>query len=202
MLDKLYALEQRGLVSKIKQANTFIFHPEDPEILLLSLVRQEQTIKNLKSKVSEAILELKTKQTKVNLPKVKYFEGKDGLIQLYEDTLKSKNTTIYGYGNFGAELKFLKGYVQDYWQKRAQAGIKLIGLIPKDEINQKMAKETNDQHLRTTYFYDPKYAVPLEIDVYDNKVIFVSFEESFGVMTESEVISKALRNLLALGMKN
>ncbi len=201
VIEKLYSLENRGLVSKTKDKNSFTFRPEDPEILLLELVRKEKAIEQLKKGVNQAVLELKSKRKQVKLPKVKYFEGKEGLKQLYEDTLNSE-TEIVAYGNFEAEIDYLGDYIWDYWEKRSKLGIELIGLIPDNRTNRQMAVETNRRHLRTTFAYDSKYATPLEIDVYDDKVIFVSFKEAFGVMVESEVIAGAMRNLLALARKS
>jgi len=197
VLERLYKLQEAGLISRLEKGNTFYFQAENPEILGYKLRQKELEISNARAQMETILADLTIKKSKKNLPKVRYFEGKDGIIQIYEDTLSSK-TEILAMGNFKAEMDYLKDYTEQYWQSRAKKGIKLTGLLPDDEINKKMSARTNQQHLRTSYFYPAKYSTPLEIDVYDDKVAFISFQEEFGALVESKIISQAIRNLLLL----
>lgn len=197
VIETLYSLEKRGIVSKTREKNAFIFHPEDPEILLLNVDKKVEELQASKEELKKALPLIKAKKEKNSAPTVKYFEGKEGLLQLYEDTLKSK-TEIYAYGSSEDEMQCLSGYFPEYWNKRKKANIPLIGLMPDTEFNKKHSSNTDKEHIRTTYLYPQEYRTPLEIDVYDNKVVLMSFKEMFGVMIESNIIADAMRNILKL----
>ena len=197
VIESLYLLEEQGLVSRIKQKNSFIFNAEDPEILLLYLDKKAKEIQTNKALLAKALPSFRTIKSDKNIPRVRYFEGHEGIIQLYEDSLRSKSE-IYAYGSSEDELRYLPDYFPEYWDRRASAGIPLTALMPNTDLNGKHTKKTDIAHLRKTYLFSEKYRTPLEIDVYDNKVILMSFKEWFGVMIESEVIASAMSNLLKL----
>lgn len=197
IIESLYLLEEKGLVSRIKQKNSFIFSAEDPEILLLHLDQKEKEIRTNRALLVKALPSFRTIKSDKNIPKVRYFEGHDGIIQLYEDSLRSKSD-IHAYGSSEDELHYLPDYFPTYWERRVQAGVPITTLMPDTAINRQHSEKTDATHLRKTYLFPEKFRTPLEIDVYDNKVILMSFKEWFGVMIESEVIASAMSNLLKL----
>jgi sugar-specific transcriptional regulator TrmB len=204
VIEALYLLEEKGLVSRIKQKNSFIFTAEDPEILLLQLDKKEQEIQANKALLIKALPAFRTIKSDKNIPKVRYFEGREGIIQLYEDSLRSKSG-IYAYGSSEDELRYLPEYFPEYWNRRVRAGIPITTLMPDTDRNKKHSQDTDAVHLRKSYLFPEAYRTPLEIDVYDNKVVLMSFKEWFGVMIESAVIASAMSNLLKLardGTKN
>lgn len=197
VIDTLYSLEAKGLVSKSTSKNSLIFIAESPEILLNHLEREKQQLEQKEKELKKVLPLILATSKKTKLPQIKYFEGQEGLIQLYEDTLTSKSR-IYAYGSFDVEAEGLPGYFPEYYERRAKAGINLTGLIPDTELNRKVSKQTDKSQLRTTYLYPSKYSSPLEIDIYDDKVIFLSFTEQFGVQIESEIVAQAMRNIFHL----
>lgn len=197
IIESLYLLEEKGLVSRIKQKNSFIFNAEDPEILLLQLDKKEKEVQANKVLLTKALPAFRTIKSDKNIPKVRYFEGREGIIQLYEDSLRSKSD-IYAYGSSEDELRYLPHYFPEYWDRRVKAGVSLTALMPDTDRNKEHSQDTDTAHLRKTYLFPEEYRTPLEIDVYDNKVVLMSFKEWFGVMIESEAIASAMRNLLKL----
>lgn len=197
IIEALYALEEKGLVSKTPQKNSYIFHAEDPDILIQNIERKELKLQETKKRLKKVLPQLKTLKKNINLPEVRYFQGKEGIIQLYEDTLKSKSR-IYAYGSSEDEMKYLEGYFPGYWDKRVKAKVSLTALMPATEYNQKFSQKTDNIHLRDTKLFPKEYRSPLEIDVYDDKVVLMSFQEMIGVMIRSQVIANAMRNILKM----
>lgn len=195
VIEILYKLEKRGFVSKLRRGNYFIFHAESPEKVISALDGKILELNALKKKADEVVKQLITQRKNPNIPNVRYFNGIEGIKALYEDTLTSQGS-IFAYGNFEAETDYIKSFSEDYWGRRSNAKIHLIGLIPDTKVNREMSLRTNKKHLRVTYLYDKKYMTPLEIDVYDDKIAIMSFKESFGILIKSKIISEALKNII------
>jgi len=197
VIESLYFLEEKGLVSRVRRKNSFIFSAEDPEILQVQLEKREKELQTQKELLKQALPALRTVRTTNNIPKVKYFEGVDGIIRLYEDTLRAKGE-IFAYGSSEDEVQYLPDYFPQYWDKRVAASIPMTTLMPDTAFNKQHSQKTDTAHLRKSYLFPQKYRTPLEVDVFDDKVVLMSFKDWFGVMIESDVVADAMRNLLKL----
>jgi sugar-specific transcriptional regulator TrmB len=201
VLEKLYSLVDKALVSKSLNKNKILFTPEDPEILNFKIQKKAIELQYFQKHSSEAILALKNRKAKSKIPQIKYFTSLEGIKQLYLDTLTSK-TEILAHGNFPEEVKYLEEFMNEYWQKRATNGIFLTGLIPDTQIGKGWSNSTNKQHLRKTYLYQTQDNPALEIDIYDDKVNIISFTELLGIQIQSQAIADSLRTLHNLATKD
>jgi sugar-specific transcriptional regulator TrmB len=195
VLESLYKLEKEGLVSKITKGNKFIFSAQDPEMLKMKIKNQLEELNEIQQNIDQAIFTIKQKQNKKKLPKVKFFQGRNGIIQIYEQTLQSIGR-IYAYGDFNSAKNYLKEYLEEYWKKRTAKRINLTAFIPDSLVNRQISKNTDNSYLRTSYFYPARFQSSVEINVYQDTVTFVSFEEEIAVSIESRSIANSITNLL------
>ena len=195
VLDSLYKLEKQDLVGKISKGNKFIFFVQDPEILKIKFKKITAELFIIQESLDQAIYSIKQKQIKKNLPKVKFFQGRNGIIQIYEQTLQSVSR-IYAYGDFNSAKNYLKDYLPQYWARRTAKRINLTAFIPDSASNRQVSKDTDNLYLRTSYFYPDKFQSPVEINVYEETVVFVSFEEEIAISIESKSIAKSITNIL------
>lgn len=195
--DILYSLIKEGLVYTSPKKGAKHFYPADPNRLLSSLKEKENTL----------IAALPLLQGLYNSPKVKpnirYFEGKEGIKEMNNESLKTlkKGGEILIYCGEDV-LRYLPKYVEEYIKQRIAKGIRVRGIYKKTpEILKYMDK--NQAQLRTVRLVDEKF-LPMnnEINIYGNKVAIASYgKEMFGMIIESEEISKSQKAIFELAWR-
>ena len=190
-------LMREGLLHKSMRGNVKYFSSADPEKLIHLLETKEKNIR-------EAMPEL---QNLYNSPKAKplirYFEGKEGIIEMYEDSLRScrKGDEILAYVGEDV-LQHIQKYAEDYVARRVEKGIVLRGIYKK---NPELAKYTGKsrEQLRVARSLDEKYfPVNNETNIYKNKIAIASYgTEMFGMIIESEEIARSQKAIFELAWK-
>ncbi len=198
--DLLEEMLEKAYVSKLHEVKHVIYSPVDPEVLL------KQGREKLRD--FELILpELKGLFHKRSHPRVRYFEGIEGIKRVYEDTLTA-TTEILNYTNSLEVRRYWPGYDQDYIEFRAKKGIFLKCIAPDDEVG-KGVKHTDSSFLRETRLLSSQeFKFTNEINIYDNKVAITSFHnELIGILIESKEIADTQRDIFKMawafaGMKS
>lgn len=106
-------------------------------------------------------------------PTVNYFEGKQGVIDIYEDMIR-EGKDIYGWRDIRKLHESLGGYVDTYIGKRVQKGIHSYGIMPRNSVNTAYAKKKEQG--RKVKFSD-HLDIDGEIRIYGNKVAIITFHE-------------------------
>ncbi len=195
--DIVNQLMKDGLVHKSIKGNIKYFFPADPEILLKKLKRKEKNINEI----------MPALQNLYNSPKVKpfirYFEGEEGIKEMYEDSLKSlkKGDEILAYVGEDV-LKYLPAHADDYVQRRVEKGIRLRGIYKKNEDIEKYMPK-NKKQLREAKILDEKnFPLKNETNIYANKVAIASYgTEMFGMIIESAEIAHSQKAVFELAWK-
>ncbi|KKQ79295.1 MAG: Transcriptional regulator, TrmB [Parcubacteria group bacterium GW2011_GWC2_38_7] len=89
----LEELKQSGLVTELHQGARLFLVAENPNHLLHNL---RERLKKMKTIIPELVSIYNLPENK---PKVKYYEGQDGIFQAYENMMNS-GETIYGYSDY------------------------------------------------------------------------------------------------------
>lgn len=202
ILDTLDSLVRKCLVSKIKKKNAYYFTAYQPDKILEMLEKEETEIKEKKKKVHEILPWLKSLQD-ISSPKpqIDYLEGKKGLIEAFEDTLRVPKKNIIVYGSVGAQANSLPEAFPEYFDNRVKKRISTTCLIPACLPSLAECSLNDKKHLRKTYFIPKEMELPLEINIYENNSAFMSFEEKFAVIIRSKVIADCLRMVFELAFK-
>lgn len=192
--DILNQLMNEGLVYTTFKKRVKYFFAADPNRIL----------KKIKEKEAELMSIMPILQNLYNAPKVKpnirYFEGKEGIKEMYEDSLKSlkKGDEILAYVGDDV-LKYLPEHSSWYVNERIKKGIRLRGIYKKTgSIMRYMEK--NQEQLRTAKILDEEnFPVQNETNIYGNKIAIASFGgEMFGMIIESAEIVKAQKAVFEL----
>ncbi|MCX6745439.1 MAG: hypothetical protein NTX00_00285 [Candidatus Parcubacteria bacterium] len=195
--DILSQLLKEGLVYKSLKRNKKYYFPADPGRLLKKAKEKEENIKAILPELESLYNAPKIK------PTIKYFEGKEGIKEMYNDSLKSlkKGDEILGYVGEGV-LQHLPKYSDEYVAERVAKGIRFRGIYKKEKgIMEYMAK--NQEQLRTVKLLDPKdFPVNNETNIYANKIAIASYgKEMFAMIIESEEIARAQRAIFELAWR-
>jgi len=167
----LKLLSDKGLVSSINKTGVVRYQSIAPEQLPGFIERQRDALAETKQKIVALVPQLNLLRTKGKvLPRVQFFEGKEGVKQAYEDTIENN-----------AGVKF---------------GVKCIDLAPESEWARKI--QANDtKHLRTTKFIPSQYGFDAELALYDKKVGIFSYaqESPIALIIEDDTVSNMMQKL-------
>ena len=184
--DILEKLKHRGIVSYYTKKKIKYFSGISPESLLDEYEKRTADLR-------VALPKFKTLTGEINHPRVRYFEGLEGIKAIYADSLTSK-TEILNYSN-SAEIRVnWPTYDQDYVEKRAKKGIYLRGICPKDKAGETIHSQDKKYHREMRLVPSAQFDFTNEINIYDDKVAIISFkEELIGMILESIEIANSQR---------
>jgi len=180
-----------GIVKQIKAGKKTLFQACEPEKLI---ELQEEKLKELKN----ALPRLKALQnTKGEKPKVYFYEGKDGINQINEDTLRYKSEII-GFTTPRFVSADEEKLSQEYIKKRIAAGIKarVIGEVSEEmlQIQKKDIIELRKTKMLPTNIFTSQ----VEIGIYGNRSYFANYKDECGLIIEDTEIAKTLKNIFEL----
>ncbi|TSC52911.1 MAG: Transcriptional regulator, TrmB [Parcubacteria group bacterium LiPW_72] len=198
MLD---TLKKRGLISETEKGGVKYFTAESPEKLLV-LGQQtkgmiENNLLNLKNLLPEFLSLYKTGT--VRKPRVRFYEGKPGYLNVYDQILEDLPKEVLIILNYKELTKIIDArYEADWIKRRVKLGIKLRWLDWDSEMMWKeRAKSTHK--LREIKFLPDQYKTSGGIFIYQHKFIFLSTTEDFmAVVVENEEFTALAKMMFEL----
>jgi sugar-specific transcriptional regulator TrmB len=165
---------------------------------LVSLLRNEKTKAEKALVAAEALaLELKSIQKKDERPQVKFYEGADGMKQVYEDTLTSKET-ILAFATIEDVHAAFSNYFPRYYKRRAEKGINIRAVFPDTPLSIERTKYDTEEARESVLVPANIYTFHPEINIYDNKMMIASWREKLGIIIESTEIADAMKKIFEL----
>jgi sugar-specific transcriptional regulator TrmB len=199
--DILASLEQYGLVSHVGEQKKSTYVTENPERLISFLDKKSQEFKAKASEAKEIMPELKGMFNLIpRKPLVKYYEGEEGILAIYEDSLSSK-TEILSWLNTENTADFAFEYFQDYYKRRAAKGIHIKAIYNEAHISREIKARDKIEDRESRIIPKEMMDIGPECYIYDDKVAYMSLKERFGVIIESKDIAEAQRKLYNLAWK-
>ncbi len=190
----LKSLMKKGCVASYSRRKITQFVAVDPKIIVelaLDKVKKAQT-------VLPELEALAVSLDKGNKPRVEYYEGYDGLVNIMEDTLKTPSTTICGWNDTSLAVKTLNGYYPGYIKKRVQKNIHVNAILTDEPVGQSF-KGKSVEEKRTVKLVDrQKMTISNEINIYGDNVFIVSHKDMLGVIIRSKEIADSQRAIFNL----
>ena len=195
--DILDSLSSQGLVRVSGKEPKQEYVAESPDsILALLEKRLHETELNIRA-AKEFIPKLKTIHRVEDRPQVKFYEGSEGLRQVYEDTLTS-HEPILAYAAIDDMHKGLPDYFPEYYKRRADKGISIRGIVPRTEAAVAQSAFDEEEKREIAFVPADKYYFSPEINIYDNKIMIASWREKLGIIIESAEVADAMKKIFAL----
>ena len=189
--DIIEKLAKKGLISSFTRAKVKYFTATEPDVLVTDFQRKLGELK-------EVLPELQRLTGETVHPRVRYFEGLEGIRHIYEDTLTSK-TEILNYGDSEEIRKHWPTYDQDYVTKRAEKNIFLRGITLDDDYGRKVVEGNTGYKREIRLISKDKFNFSNEICIYDDKVAIISFkDELIGMIIESPEIANTQRAIFGM----
>ena len=194
ILDGLIA---KGLATQSGKEPKHEYLPESPDKITKVIQKNLQKNQVYLNVAKEAIPELQSLYKVGARPKIQFYEGKEGLAQVYENTLTSKET-IRAYANIDDMHKALPDYFPEYYKRRAEKGIKIRAIFPKTPLAVERTKNNEAEARDSALVPADKYYFSPEINIYDDKVMIASWREKLGIIIESAEIADAMKKIFEL----
>ncbi len=167
---------------------------ESPD-MIVEMLKQEVSSSQEQLKNAEKLVpQLKSIHNVGNRPKVKFYEGKDGLKEVYEDTLTS-HEPIRAYATLDDMYQALPGYFPDYFKRRAKKNIPIKAILPATPAAFERMKYNKEEMRTMALIPVDKFRFSPEINIYDNKIMIASWKENLGIIIESAEIADAMKKI-------
>lgn len=193
-------LEKLGLAAK-KEGTKALYSPAHPSALETLAERRRKAIQRAETEVKQGIDPLISMfYATTEMPGARTLQGIEGIKAVYADTLKTKQD-IYFLRTTADEVDMGLEYLNDYRKKRAELGIHTYALTPTTATSQQRIRSNEDANMlfHRTLLPINTYTAPVEIDIYGNKVAFISFGETqMATIIDSPVIAESMRQLMQL----
>ncbi|MEX2052331.1 MAG: helix-turn-helix domain-containing protein [Candidatus Paceibacterota bacterium] len=194
ILDNLVA---KGLASISGKEPKQEYLAESPDKMVYILEKEINEKNKQLKKIKNILPEMKSLHNVAGRPKVRFYEGIEGLKDVYEDTLTSTEP-IRAYASVGDMHTGLPGYFPGYYKRRASKGISIRAIIPDTEAGVERKSVDSKEMRETALVPKETFLFSPEINIYDDKVMIASWKEKLGIIIESHEIADAMKKVYEL----
>lgn len=198
--DILDSLVVKGLASVSGKEPKQEYVAESPDNIKKLLEQRIERNKKALEMASSLIPQLKSMHNVRQRPQVRFYEGADGMEQVYEDTLTS-HETIRAYANVDEMHKALPNYFPKYYHRRTGKGIHIRAVIPDNAMGRERAAQDRNEARESALVPADQYYFSPEINIYDDKVMIASWREKLGIIIQSREIADAMKSIYELSWK-
>lgn len=191
-------LMEKKLVSYILKKDKKLFTAINPRKIIEIWQGREAEINKQQNLILDMVPYLESIYNKsTRKPKIRFFEGQEGLQNVYDDIVKDKVKVVYFMGTVEYSEELLgKEFLKDWVKRRVKAGIKGVGIRNKSkEIPDKIYTDKED-FLRDYRFAPSWVNLPMGVNIFGDKVAIISSKkESFGFVVESQEFALLMKSL-------
>ena len=197
-------LVAKGLVTERKKQKIAMFSPNHPEKLRENIERQEQALLKAKNTLEANLANIISDFSLVSgKPGVRYFAGIAGIKKVLNDTiLNNQGKQLLTFSDVAGYANYLKQWNAEYYApKRKELGIYEKVIIPDNKAALDYMRNYKANEVTDIIFIDHAlFPFSTEINIYDNKVSFVTFSERghVGVILENKEIAQTLTSIFNL----
>ncbi len=196
-------LAKKGLVNFVMKDNVRYYTAENPHTLVNILEEKTDYAKEILPELLSLSNALAMK------PKIKTYEGINGVKNILEDTLTAKSKELLGYSNLKGVMDVFGDYIGKYAQAKLEKKIRTRIICPSSDAAFEYVKkfypaDFPHEFVEILYVNPREFWFEHEITIYDNKVAVISLnkDEMIGMIFESPVYAnsqRAIFNLAWLG---
>lgn len=199
-----FAIDQlikKGLMSSFERGKKRFFTAESPERLVSLIAFQRKKAQILEEDLQKILPELDSLFGLTGeKPKVKFFEGKEGLKAIQDDFLKTEDKNIE---NVYPRDDFIKVFSEaerkEYVAKLRKKKIKVRTIYTSKNES---AKLISNPYAERKFVSHEKFPLSADITIYGNKVAIGTYRGKLvGVIIESKEIAETLRLVFNLAWK-
>ena len=179
-------LKERGFIAETTKRKRKVYSAVHPAQLL---EMQRSRLREMETGLPELLAMYNRSDAK---PRVSFFEGVEGIKEVYVDTLSTKQP-IVGWSDFEHMKEVLGNFYDEYPRERSRRSITFKTIV-RDSATAREGAKKDFGLLRETKFISSG-DLKTEINVYGNKVSLMSFRSTppFAVLIEDADVAETLR---------
>lgn len=187
----LHALEKKGLIRRVSDNGedmvTVCSDREFLEWIDEQKKRNEEVYDEAKRSIERYFAIIEEASWK---PDVMYFEGKQGIIDIYEDMLET-GKDIYCWTDIEKIYKTVGDYVDEFIKKRIAKNITTYAIMPTNAASSERAQENERRKSK----FSEHLPIDGEIRIYGDKVAVITFqdEKPVGFVFKGKVVTSVFR---------
>ena len=196
--DILESLVLRGLILTSDHKGYRTYQALDPSKLVVHLKEESLKYARLSREAENLLPELNTHyRALTDRPRVYFYEGIQGLMRVYEETLSSEGE-ILAYACAQESALTIPSYFPRYYKRRTEKGIPIRAIFS-DTPEDRRLHALDSEELRKSIILPQKmFKISPEINIFNNKIMIADWREKLGVIIESKEISHAMRQIFEL----
>jgi sugar-specific transcriptional regulator TrmB len=187
---ELESLIKKGLVSQSSKKNLKYYTAANPKVILTILEENKKELEDNLSKITSLGRVVDKK------PFVKFFEGEEGIKEVYRDTINLPNKEIQSWfsavstvGNESFQEKY-------YIPERQKKNIWVRAIVPDNKQIRSYLNKNSEQLRKSKLIDEKKYNSENEIILYDQtKTAIVNYNDKIGVMINSQKIHDSIKQI-------
>ncbi len=181
-------LEVRGLVSQVPQNKKSLYAAEGPEKLFSDLQKKQELLKRFLPSL-EALHNQKKEK-----PQVQLFQGKEGMLEVYEKVYASGE--VWFYGTLGDLDKTFPSVTKEVSKRAKEHKLKVREILSGTSADIAYAKSIVFDDFYSMRFASPGQQFITDNAIFGDSVAFFSFNiQIFAVVITSKEISGSLKAL-------
>jgi len=193
-------LVKKGVVGEFKQGKTSFYQAESPEKLLFLVEEAKEVLKEREAQIQRIMGQLKgMANPKTVLPKVRFYEGKEGVIKLYDQILEiGKDLDSFEDGQDMAA--FIPEYIPRFIQERKKRGIHNRVICPADT---KTNKESKKELRKTRTVPHKELPFSCDVKICGDQISLFSFQKGSeaGIAIRHQDLAENFRRLFEYNWK-
>lgn len=204
----LETLKEKGLVSAIEQGGIQQFAPVEAEKLEEYAKMQQEKAEENYDRIKTIVPQLKLLTGDlVMAPKVKYFEGTEGIKTIYNDTidvlknLPKSQRVKYSYSSAPIVSHQLRNFLDNYIKLRKKNHIDVKVILPEGDSSRDYQKKSK-QNFAEVKIMPPDISLEFhsEVNIYGNKICVMSLNSDrlHGAIIESPEIASTFRTIFEI----
>lgn len=200
----LEELRKKGLVSSFEKGKKTIFAAEPPELLSNLFEIEKKRLSENFTDLKKILPELdKLYEIRGERPKVRFFEGKEGIVSIREDVLKTRARSMEEIVPLDVAYKYFPPSKKDHREKVSKqlkgVNFRVIYTSKKGPIWLKK----NGVKESVKFIKPELFPISSEIVLFGNKTIIIATKnKKFGIILEDELITNTIRAVFNLLWKN
>lgn len=196
--DVINSLKEKRLLTEIAKGKKTLFSAEDPRKLEGQLDEKKEMLKKILPELL-SITNLLDKK-----PTIKFYEGNEGIKEVYKDTLNYPDQELLAWVSQEAVVGFDVGWLDKYYLAKRLAKKIWVRAIAPDVPEMQKYKGLDEKSLRKTKLISAgEFSFEVEINLYGkNRIAIMSFVEKMGLVIESPKLYRTLKSVFELNWKS
>ncbi|MCF7812778.1 hypothetical protein K9M59_04285 [Candidatus Gracilibacteria bacterium] len=182
-------------VSHIQEEDSFEICSEEKLMSWIDIQKSknEKIYEDAKKDIHDFLDTIKESSWK---PEISYFEGKEGVIEIYEDMLRTAEKTdkkIYSWLDIRKIYESLGDYLFEYIEKRIEKNITSHDIAPKNKMNLQHFEKNENRSIK----FVENLPIDGEIRIYGDKVAVITFDKKkpVGFVFEGKIVTSLFKTI-------